>query len=676
MIINKMVLTNFKQYYGKQEIVFNKKNVNSNVVVVIGENGLGKTTLFRALIYVLYGDRYIEQDEGNSNINGSKIYLTNLAKLKEEGKAECKVVLDFNYKSKRYRIERSLNAVKENKEIYEDENDEVKLTIRKDSGNKIIDNEEKISEIINKIIDKRIAHFFLFDGEKIEKLTRVDTEQKEEIQQGIKKILNIDDLNDSLEVLKLIEKKINKSLEKISTGRYKKLLKQHRQLEEKIEDYKEKVKDIKKQKKLAIDEKKNIDKKMSKYEKIKEDILKRKELEKERKNEIKKKESLNNEIKKFLRKANLILSNDILVNIENDIEQKREKGEIPSDIKKEFIEKLLKEMKCICGRDIKKDSEEYKELIKWKNKSTGKSFDSTIIKYDKKIGELKQILESNKSEMRDLLKKHGLITENIEEYDSQIEKINETIEGKTPNFDISKMEETRKKLVQNIEKYKLKIKDLEKEIKEKEKKLSEFKKEIKKAEKEHQIKNDLTQKRDLVLETKKVLHNIKNEFVIEIVDELEEKSNYNFNKLIDDTGKKNFKGLEIKGDYTLEVLDKEERRFLANISAGQRQIVSLSFITALAQLAGNSDRLNIPLFMDTPFSRLSEKHRMNLLNFIPKIAKQWILLATRTEMTKKELKKLKLTQNWNLLYILNSHEKEKTIIQNKEPNIYINEREG
>ena len=56
--------------------------------------------------------------------------------------------------------------------------------------------------------------------------------------------------------------------------------------------------------------------------------------------------------------------------------------------------------------------------------------------------------------------------------------------------------------------------------------------------------------------------------------------------------------------------------------------------------------------MDTPFGRLSGVHRDHLLDTIPKMASQWILLATDTEFTEVEASALRQTSAWGRIYEL------------------------
>ena len=70
----------------------------------------------------------------------------------------------------------------------------------------------------------------------------------------------------------------------------------------------------------------------------------------------------------------------------------------------------------------------------------------------------------------------------------------------------------------------------------------------------------------------------------------------------------------------------------------------------------------MPLFMDTPFGRLSYEHRQNLINQVPTFASQWILLATDTEFRRQEARILKNSGKWSKFYILRSTEDGNTVI--------------
>src|SRR5699024_11743291 len=108
----------------------------------------------------------------------------------------------------------------DNKKIHE-YHPSVKLTNIKENDNTDYYDESKsdeIREIINSILDERVKNYFLFDGERIESLTKASKKQKENIQTGIKNLLKIDNLFLLNQALEQHKKDLNSELKKISTG--------------------------------------------------------------------------------------------------------------------------------------------------------------------------------------------------------------------------------------------------------------------------------------------------------------------------------------------------------------------------------------------------------------------------------------------------------------------------
>ncbi|MGG1558229.1 AAA family ATPase, partial [Geobacillus thermoleovorans] len=96
MIINRLILHNFRQFYGTQILEFGNQLNNQLVTIILGENGRGKTGVYRAILFALYGDLLLEQDSSDS-----EVILTNIKALQEDYNNEhkgvvCKVSLDFH----------------------------------------------------------------------------------------------------------------------------------------------------------------------------------------------------------------------------------------------------------------------------------------------------------------------------------------------------------------------------------------------------------------------------------------------------------------------------------------------------------------------------------------------------------------------------------------------------
>jgi DNA sulfur modification protein DndD len=94
--------------------------------------------------------------------------------------------------------------------------------------------------------------------------------------------------------------------------------------------------------------------------------------------------------------------------------------------------------------------------------------------------------------------------------------------------------------------------------------------------------------------------------------------------------------LAINEQYGLSIVDGEERTILDR-SAGAEQVVALSLVGALNRCAVREG----PVIMDTPFGRLDVGHRKNILEFVPSMSSQVILLVQSGEFDRqRDLKHL------------------------------------
>src|SRR5690625_5723958 len=96
MKILTMNLENFRQFYGKQSLEFASED--KNMTIIFGENGKGKTGIFRALIFALYNATHIQQDNPSE-----KIHLVNLRLLDDHPGTPCKasVTVRFEHKDRK-----------------------------------------------------------------------------------------------------------------------------------------------------------------------------------------------------------------------------------------------------------------------------------------------------------------------------------------------------------------------------------------------------------------------------------------------------------------------------------------------------------------------------------------------------------------------------------------------
>jgi DNA sulfur modification protein DndD len=97
------------------------------------------------------------------------------------------------------------------------------------------------------------------------------------------------------------------------------------------------------------------------------------------------------------------------------------------------------------------------------------------------------------------------------------------------------------------------------------------------------------------------------------------------------------------------------------LSAGEKQLLAISFLWGLARLSGR----RLPVAIDTPLGRLDSSHRSNLVDkYFPSASHQVILLSTDTEIGEKEVKVLRdsgaIAREYLLKY--DSHKRQTTVV--------------
>lgn len=105
---------------------------------------------------------------------------------------------------------------------------------------------------------------------------------------------------------------------------------------------------------------------------------------------------------------------------------------------------------------------------------------------------------------------------------------------------------------------------------------------------------------------------------------VEEKSSAAFGAM---TTQSAYQGLKINENYGLSILDSAGREVSLR-SAGAEQVVALSLIDGL----NRTGRSTGPVVMDTPFGRLDMQHRDNILNYLPSVTSQFVLLVHSGEV--------------------------------------------
>ncbi len=664
MILYKMRLENFRQFRGKQEIVFSTPELsNANVVVIFGENGRGKTGLFRAIVFCLFGESLLSQD---GDVQRKELRLVNVSELEANPGKPIKtaVELEFGHHGQTYRLRRAISGMRDGNDVIEEEYEKSLFIVTSDGNSKPIAPAE-IDSVIDSVLDRRVKDYFLFDGEKIERLTRASHEQRLDISKGIRNLLNIDALKTAICAVGRIAKVLEKDMRNSPNVEVARLLKILGDNEEDQARLNKQLGELSNEVHLAQKEIEQIDKELEKFNEIRNLLEWRNRLELELGDWEQRRTNALNEMRNLVYKATALIVAPTMINVFEHIEQQKQKGEIPSEIRRDLIERILKEKRCICGNEICDGTEAHSQIIEWLGRTGDVTNQDVALNLWRHLSEIRNQFSEDSDMVLKHLTQYGEILNTIGNINHKLESISNQI-GTSERQDATKLDLHRKKTQEKIISIEANIRNtqtqLEQHIQENQRLHASFNEEKRKVE----LNDEYSRRSILARDTQDALTDVYNQFTQEIKNLISKTASELFRKLLDNEGKENLRSIVVNDDYSLQVLDRYKRPFLANISAGQRQIMSISFIIALAQAASRSAQIEIPLFMDTPFGRLSYEHRQNLINHVPTFAFQWILLATDTEFRQQEALLLKRSGKWGKFYILRSTLDGNTMIEEQD----------
>jgi DNA sulfur modification protein DndD len=149
MKISRIRLNNFRSFYSEHSIQL-ATSEDAPVSIFIGENGSGKTTLLNAIYWAFTGE-FTKQFEGKSNIINKDALI--------EGHLECFVELDIDNGNDIYRLMRTYRKGESNSDIYLQKVDT--HGIHKPVS------QELAKTLIDRLMPKNLANWFIFDGEAI-----------------------------------------------------------------------------------------------------------------------------------------------------------------------------------------------------------------------------------------------------------------------------------------------------------------------------------------------------------------------------------------------------------------------------------------------------------------------------------------------------------------------------
>lgn len=662
MILKKLVFNNYKTYYGLQEVnLYIPKEVREekqqNIILLGGLNGAGKTTILKAIRYILFGKRGMNSTEYNrllSNIINNTFFA--------EGGRESSVTLSIETDSGEEWTLRIKWYFDQNKKVSVEERD---LDVRK-PGTKVvrkarIDNINAFNKLIDRIIPYHAAPFFIFDGEEVKEV--ILRQNSQEMKEAIHKITGMEGYNQLLKDLHALktnlENKLAKSVSHKVIKNSEELLQKKTDLVDKLTAQKQKIiKELKNYEQLINDAKAERNNKLTQNSKSREVIIK-KQSSVATTLDIKKKE-----LSQFLKEnlTNIMLREKIQnlklrLSEENKVQRQKIVQESSLSPYRNFMYQLLNEeiQPPLTMEQLEQIKSLGEEIWVRENKLKKEDISNLELIHDissKDYSYIEYLVVLDKSQVTDLINKIDRLQLEYNELESQIRNAPEAVDLEKENSKIDLLTKKygeinlRHKAIDN----KLNIANEDK------------KNLVNKLTRMAGQDSNLEELQQRLVNVEKTISAMK-QYVEDVTIMKASFIREEFSSMLKTLFRKQDEFGKIEFDlYTYSIRlynDKMQEISIQDRSAGEMQMISSALIWALTK----ASNLSLPMVIDTPLGRLDSYHRNYLINhYYKKLSDQVIILSTDTEITEEYVSLMK-THSYKQ-YMLDYNENKKyTVIR-------------
>jgi DNA sulfur modification protein DndD len=659
MILKKLTLNNFRQYLGRQEVIFAAQRQN-NVTLIHGENGFGKTCFLNALLWGFYGLKGLTEElEEKEHIIPVPIRVNSTNPTEEFSSIE----IIFEHGDREYSLARSISLAQEQARLGEET--ALELNVKSSDGQSHPYSGRDAQKLIDSILPPDLRELFFFDGENINHLAM--EANSEQVREAVRGLLGLKLIDTAIEDLKSpnVRGKINDDLKK-NTDKETAAL---------IEDANKKNDSLAEKKTLLSVCKDNQIKLKEDIKAINADLINNKSARELQKRRALIKEDLGILQNKYQdtekRICDLIatdgysiLCTDLISNGEEIIQKLRSDNQIPARVMNDWIKDLLQSEICVCQDPLPKNSEKWKNVEKHLTKAGDAEFNRAVGDLDKAIGVIKGGYDRTTKSLELLVEEKFEIKRKIDKYEVELEEIKEKIGGKD--------DEDAKKLETELERMELRASELSREQgsleRDVENLISEIKilnSQIQEKKQKGEVANKAKAWLSRVDETIVLLENILQLESDDLRTELSREVKEIFSKVtLQDYQLQLTPEFKLKLTQQIKGLNGVSDEVVAT-GKGHRQVMSLVFIASLVSLAQRRNQVptilkdlhggNYPLVMDSPFGQLGDEFRAAIARCVPQLAPQSVILVSGSQYRGDVENELGLSGRIGKRYILRYH---------------------
>ena len=636
MILERLAVENFRQFKGRQEIVFSDLR-DRNVTVVHAENGFGKTTLLKALLWGLYGRDGLMGNDGNPDDfeHPDSIIHEGLAlRSKNPQDLSAKVEITFKHDTDRYILTRQLTLAQQKL------NPKQTILSLEAMRNGQTFSLERPQQRIQAIVPDGISRFLFFNGERINYLAM--ERNSGQVTNAIHQMLGLELLQQTIDDLRHqnVRGKLRNELKEIASDEKRDLIEQLSEQEEKVKEYSIQQEQINANLKAIQSEIASVDNKLVANRVAHELQTKRKHLTAEREEFSGKRDEVTKRLSKLIADDGYTLFTPPLINRGREIVARlRSEGKIPARVLNTFLQELLDQGKCICTRSLSEGSPERAAVENLLTIAGDQDFNNAVGAVDHAIGLIEGVSTQTQELLNQLKSERLEYIREIRERDEEIEEIHQKLGGKNDE-EVSQLEEKRKSLELDRDAQNAALGRIGEQIKVTRELIETLETQIRQIEDKVEAAARSQRRVAAVDDCADILDQILQAETAELRPLLNSEIDRHFRKIMT----KDY-WAELTDNYTLRIRKRiaggdgsaDPVEIDAALSTGERTVTSLVFIASLVALAKRRSEIPtilkdlsgsaFPIAIDSPFGSLSI-FREGVAKYIPELAPQVVLFVS------------------------------------------------
>lgn len=626
MLVKSIKVRNFRQFKGEQNLEF-ATDCASNVTVVMGANGSGKTSLAQAFTWCLYG----ETDFKDKSILCKAVEM----EMTQNSQEIVFVQLILEHKGNQYTVHRIQRVRKEYGGRLREDPTELSIGYKTPDGQtkKVPNPLLRVKEIL----PQELSRYFFFDGERIDKMrSEIGKGKSREFSEAVRSLLGLDAMKEAIDHLSKVIRRYDDACDPASDAKMRGYARRIAELNERLDaiqlrleelaDSEEKMENRRRELRERISQNKaseEISQQKMRLERLRDELTRQRDGAVSQLLSSFKSSALDFFAVKPMQDATKILKKA----------DKLDKG-IP-DIHARTLDYLLKRGYCLCGCELTKGNSAYETVEKSREFIPPKSIGTLLDSFAKECA----LRAKNAESFFGQIEHHYSIVRNFAKtYGDNEDAIRELVEKLRGREDVGHLQSDLSKLEQQLSALRIEREQLRREQGGKE------------TEKERQE----TERRQLALKDKanRCIETYK-AYAQEMRDTLNSsytKKEAEIRRILEKTVNAIFRriynggfslALDDKYNVTINVTDADGWRGDTEIETSTAQGISVCFafiagVIELARKNGDEESSDLtseayPLVMDAPLSAFDKTRIQTVCDELPRVAEQVIIFIKDTD---------------------------------------------